>query len=299
MCAACRAARTCASCAGAGPKRRWNSAADSHLWYCGDSGSWMSASSAFSATWSRDGRCTSKDTGAARKLAVSASSRASGTVVAALALPKAKSEADNTAASSGRQRMRVSMDLSGGHSSERGRMASQGRARPLATNGAIMSTRKRKADAGRDRWPRRPRHAHLTAATDNSKTQRCQCIIATLHIRRLSPSASAGRGACKDCHQSDGGSGAGTIRAMSTAEMPAGEIVSPPARCACLRLQVPLQASWPAWPSHAARRCREHLRAPIARTCSRSRPHLLRRDCGSPCDHCVLPMPPVGRQVYA
>ncbi|AGI06779.1 Hypothetical Protein XCAW_00965 [Xanthomonas citri subsp. citri Aw12879] len=32
------------------------------------------------------------------------------------------------------------------------------------------------------------------------------------------------------------GSGAGTIRAMSTAEMLAGEIVSPPARCACLRL---------------------------------------------------------------
>ncbi|SON94951.1 hypothetical protein XFF7767_10029 [Xanthomonas citri pv. fuscans] len=114
MCAACKAARTCASCAGAGPNRRWNSAADSHLWYCGDSGSWMSASSASSATWSRDGRCTSKDTGAARKLAVIASIRASGTVVAALALPKANSEADNTAASSGRQRMRVSMDLSGG-----------------------------------------------------------------------------------------------------------------------------------------------------------------------------------------
>lgn len=153
-------------------------------------------------------------------------------------------------------------------------MASQGHARPLATTGAIMSTRKQDTDAGCDRWPRGPRSTRLAADTDHGKAERCRCTIATLHIRRLSPSASAGRAACKGCHQSDDGVGAGTIRAMSTAEMPAGEIVSPPARCASRCRCMPARR---AWMSQRGRRCRERLQAPTARTCARSRQHFRRR----------------------
>lgn len=148
-------------------------------------------------------------------------------------------------------------------------MASQGRARPLATTGAIMSTRKQDTDAGCDRWPRGPRSTRLAADTDHGKAERCRCTIATLHIRRLSPSASAGRAACKGCHHSDGGSGAGTIRAMSTAEMPAGEVVSPSARCARLRQQVPLRASSP---RVAASRCAPLPRVHASAHCAHLRP---------------------------
>lgn len=153
-------------------------------------------------------------------------------------------------------------------------MASQGHARPLATNGAIMSTRKQEAGTGCERWPRWLKSTQLAAATDHGKAERCQRTSATLRIRQLSPSASAGRGACKGCHQSDDGVGAGTIRAMSTAEMPAGEIVSPPARCASRCRCMPARR---AWMSQRGRRCRERLQAPTARTCARSRQHFRRR----------------------
>lgn len=68
------------------------------------------------------------------------------------------------------------------------------------------------------------------------------------------------------------GSGAGTIRAMSTAEMPAGEVVSPSARCARLRQQVPLRASSP---RVAASRCTPLPRAPASAHCAHLRPLII------------------------
>lgn len=63
-------------------------------------------------------------------------------------------------------------------------------------------------------------------------------------------------------------------------------------RCRC----VPARR---AWLPQGARRCREYLQAPIARTCARSSPQFLRRGCRLLCDHRVLPMPPVRRHVHA
>lgn len=94
------------------------------------------------------------------------------------------------------------------------------------------------------------------------------------------------------------GPGAGTIRAMSTAELPAGEMVSPSASCACLRLQVPLHASSQ---RVDVSRCTPLPRAPASAHCAHMRPLTPPISCVEArralCDHHVLPMRSVGRHV--
>lgn len=151
-------------------------------------------------------------------------------------------------------------------------MASQGRARPLATNGAIMSTRKQEAGTGCERWPRWLKSTQLalprtTARPSAASAPARHCAFGSYRHRHRQVA-----GLARAAINQTTGSGAGTIRAMSTAEMPPGEIVSPPARCASRCRCMPARR---AWMSQRGRSCRERLQAPTARTCARQ--HFRRR----------------------
>ncbi|NYI17554.1 hypothetical protein FHR53_000425 [Xanthomonas arboricola] len=120
----------------------------------------------------------------------------------------------------------------------------------------------------------------------------------TAHSAAISIGIGRSRGARVAINQTTG-PGAGTIRAMSMAELPAGEIVSPPARCACLRLQVPRHASSPRVDISS---CAPLHQAPASAQCALMRPLTppisYVEACRALCDHPVLAMRSVRRHVH-
>lgn len=174
-------------------------------------------------------------------------------------------------------------------------MASQGHARPLATTGAIMSTRKQDTDAGCDRWPRGrdPRGWPLTQTTARPSAAGAPSRHCTFggYLHRHRQVARLARAAINQTTGSEPGRYVRCLRLKCRRARLCRHQRGAPAGAAACQL--------------AARGC-PNVGAVVASACKRplrahAHAHASISDveaCCPLCDHHVVPVPPVRRPVH-